>query len=517
MNQFALLKYNFRVMMLHNRLLIVFPLIVSQLTVFWLLMTKRFSIDLPAQSIEMITPILGAFLGAHLLSAEYSSRVGALLASRPVNIGKIVILRVLVMLSLVLGLAGLSLLAFYMGLEPFNVTPFILACIPSTLFLTLLALTFATLFRHALAGFGVAALYWAFDLIPGAPLNPYLSLKSLASFYSVLAIPDRQAFMQEWWIAKIALLIGAVLLYFFHSKIVFSLGAPLSLRLRRRAAFCAAALPLLYLFSGAAVKMSYGYSHRGKLAPNDLAWFRYQFASYGPIPMASLFGSDFTSYLGQGANLWRISEGEDTDLMGDNAKHINDLHGILRRHPNSAWSPSAAEAIARLEGHLQKTPDEAIALYRSITERDPKSPYLGYAFRQTALALAEAGRADEAHTAYGELLEKVPDTEFSSEALRFQIEWNRKKGRLPDAIRLAKQWTVSAPLQDRFQAWFKLAEIQKEAGDLKGAKQSATRISTALKEYREALDSKTISLLPNQLNLRDADARKAEALIRELK
>lgn len=504
-------------MMLHNRWLIVFPLIVSQLTVFWLLMTKRFSIDLPAQSIEMITPILGAFLGAHLLSAEYSSRVGALLASRPVNIGKIVILRVLVMLSLVLGLAGLSLLAFYMGLEPFNVTPFILACIPSTLFLTLLALTFATLFRHALAGFGVAALYWAFDLIPGAPLNPYLSLKSLASFYSVLAIPDRQAFMQEWWIAKIALLIGAVLLYFFHSKIVFSLGAPLSLRLRRRAAFCAAALPLLYLFSGAALKMSYGYSHRGKLAPNDLAWFRYQFASYGPIPMASLFGSDFTSYLGQGANLWRISEGEDTDLMGDNAKHINDLHGILRRHPNSAWAPSAAEAIARLEGHLQKTPDEAIALYRSITERDPKSPYLGYAFRQTALALADAGRADEAHTAYGELLEKVPDTEFASEALRFQIEWNRKKGRLPDATRLAKQWTVSAPLQDRFQAWFKLAEIQKEAGDLKGATQSATRISTALKEYREALDSKTISLLPNQVNLRAADARKAEALIRELK
>ena len=504
-------------MMLHNRWLIVFPLIVSQLTVFWLLITKRFSIDLPAQSIEMITPILGAFLGAHLLSAEYGSRVGALLASRPVNIGNIVILRVLVMLSLVLGLAGLSLLAFYLGMEPFNVAPFILACIPSTLFLTLLALTFATLFRHALAGFGVAALYWAFDLVPGAPLNPYLSLKSLASFYSVLAIPDRQAFVQNWWIAKIVLLAAAILLYFFHSKIVFSLGTPLSHRLRRRAAFCATALPLLYLFSGAAVKMSFGYANRGKLAPNDLAWFRYQFSSYGPIPMASLFGSEFTSYLGQGANLWRLSEGEDTDLMGDNAKHINDLHGILRRHPNSPWAPSAAEAIARLEGHLQKTPDEEIALYRSITERDPKSPYLAYAFRQTALTLANAGRADEAHSAYAELLQKVPETEFASEALRYQIEWNRSKGMLPEATRLAKQWIAAAPLQDRFQAWFKLAEVQKQAGDLTGAKQSAKQISITLREYRQALETKTISLLPNQVNLREADAKKAEALIRELK
>lgn len=91
-----------------------------------------------------------------------------------------------------------------------------------------------------------------------------------------------------------------------------------------------------------------------------------------------------------------------------------------------------------------------MALYRSKAERDPKSPYLSYAFRRTALTLADAGRADEAHAAYAELLEKIPDTEFASEALRFQFERNRRKGMLPEAALLAKRWIARAPLQAGF-------------------------------------------------------------------
>src|SRR5579871_3161591 len=136
----------------------VFPLAISQLTVFWFVLTRKFTPDLPARSVEMVTPLLAAFLGAHLLSAEYRSRIGAVLASRPVNIGRIVVMRLLVMLALVWVLALISLGAFYAGLKPYDLAPDILACIPSTLFLTMLALTFATLYRHPLVGFGVAAL-----------------------------------------------------------------------------------------------------------------------------------------------------------------------------------------------------------------------------------------------------------------------------------------------------------------------------------------------------------------------
>src|ERR1041385_4870782 len=97
MSQTTLFRYNFRVLMFNNWLLLAFPLAVSQLTVFWNILTRApstFGPDLPAQSVEMITPLLAAFLGAHLLSAEYRSRIGAVLASRPVNIGRIVVLQI---------------------------------------------------------------------------------------------------------------------------------------------------------------------------------------------------------------------------------------------------------------------------------------------------------------------------------------------------------------------------------------------------------------------------------------
>ena len=517
MKQFALLQYNFKVMMLHNKWLIVFPLVVSQLAVFWLLSTREFTLDLPAQCVEMITPLLGAFLGAHLLAAEYRSRVGALLASRPVNISKIVVLRLLVMLAFIFFLAGLTLTAFYFAKEPYTIWPNLVACIPSTLFLTLLGLTFATLFRHSLAGFGASALYWMFDLVPGAPLNPYLSLKSLSSFYAALHIPDRQTFLNEWWISKILLCLLAGLLYLYHNRIVFSLGAPQSLRLRRRAAFVALSIPILYLFSGAALRMSYGYSHRGALPPNDLAWFRYQFASYGPVPMASLFGGDFTRYIGQNSTLWRLSEEDEADLMGDNIKHKNDLHQLLQKNPNSPWAPSASEAIARLEAHLEKQTDPALLYFRQITDRYPSSPYIDYALFQVALTLAEAGKKEEAHKTYTELLQRVPNSVHRSEALKFQIDYARSQGKLDEAEKMAVLWSSSAPLLDRFQSYFLLAQIRKEAKNLNGAKQAAKEMMTSLHDYQEAISNRTLVLLPNARKIRDQDAALAQAFYHELK
>src|SRR5262249_547303 len=135
-------------------------------------------------------------LGAHLLSTEYRSRVGALLACRPVNIGRIVVLRLVVMLALVWGLALTSLLAFTFWKQPFEMTRPMFACAASTLFLTMLALTFATLFRHSLAGFGIAALYWALDLLPGPAIQPYMSLRTLTSYYMVFEFPDKQTFIK---------------------------------------------------------------------------------------------------------------------------------------------------------------------------------------------------------------------------------------------------------------------------------------------------------------------------------
>jgi len=69
--------------------------------------------------------------------------------------------------------------------------------------------------------------------------------------------------------------------------------------MRRRAMIAAVTLIAFYMVSGAALKVVYGYANRGSLAPNDVGWFRRQFLPYGPIPVASLFGSDFARYLGE--------------------------------------------------------------------------------------------------------------------------------------------------------------------------------------------------------------------------
>jgi tetratricopeptide (TPR) repeat protein len=510
MNQTTLLRYNFRVLMLNNWGLLVFPLAVSQLSVFWYVLTQRFSPALPAQSVEMITPLLAAFLGAHLLSAEYRSRIGALLASRPVNIGRIVVLRLMVMLALVWGLAALSLLAYTFWMEPFDLTPPILACLPSTLFLTMLALTFATLFRHSLAGFGVAALYWAFDLAPGAPLHPYLSLRSLSSYYAVLHFPDYQTFLASWWIAKAVLLVAALLLYLFHARLIFTLGSTYTLRTRRRALIGAAALLGFYLVSGAALKVGYGYAHRGKLPPNDVAWFRYQFAPYGPIPVAVLFGPAFTRYLGEFTNPWRLVQDEESDLLGDTRKHRRGLQEVQERMPDSLWAPSAADARARIEARRQTKPEDAVAYYRHIVERYPQSPYVDYALRQVARIFADAQRPEEARAAYMQLLQRFPNSVYRPEALRFLVETEQQAGHLPEAARWAQQWTASAPIQERFEAWIDLAEIRKAEGDLAGAKQAAQETLTAVRDFRQAVAANTVLVSPTQRTLLEQAASRAE-------
>ncbi len=498
-------------MMLNNRWLVAFPLAVSQLTVFWLVVTRRFSADLPTQCVELVTPLLGAFLGAHLLSAEYRSRVGALLACRPVNIGRIVVLRLLVVLALVWLLAMISLMAFTYGLQPFDLTKPILACIPSTLFLTMLALTFATLFRHSLAGFGVAAVYWALDLLPGPAVQPYMSLRTLTSYFAVYEFPDQQTFVKAWWISKLLLLAGALVLYIVHSRVVFTLGSPLTAKRRRQAMIAAATLIIFYLVSGALLRIGYGYANRGKLTPNDVAWFRHQFAPYGPLPVASLFGSDFAHYLGDLGNPWRTPEGEDADIMGDTDKHRRELRAIVTRSPHSPWAASAADALGRIEGHRKNSVEGNVNTYRLIVDRYPDSPYVDYALRQAAHVYMDAARPAEAEATFAELLKRRPQSIYATEALRYLVQEAQLSKRWDDAARWAMQWTTVAPVEDKFDAWIVLAQARKANGDEAGAKQAAQQTLTAVTDFRHALDAGTLSLGPTRSNVRQRAADTAES------
>ncbi len=517
MNQAALLKYNFRVMMLNNWLLLAFPVAVSQLTVFWLVLTRQFTQELPAMSVEMVSPILAAFLGAHLLNSEYRSRVGAILASRPVNIGKIVFSRLVVMLFMVWGLALISLLAYrFMG-KPFDIVPPFIACIPSTLFLAMLALTFATLFRSALAGFAVAALYWSLDLVPGAPLFPYLSLRSLAAWYAVQNNPMHQTFLTDWWIAKVLLLALSVALYLVHNRMVFSVGSALTMRSRRRSVISAGVILTAYLLSGAVLKVSYGYMHRGELSRGDLAWFRYQLGPFGPIPVEALFGSDFRAYVGDIGNPWRPSA-EEADLLGATAEHNTRLHASLAAHPNSMWATSIAYALCQLEGRNKKTPDQAVAYLRDVLQKYPYGPYVGPELRDIARIYLDDNRPDQALAPFEELLKRAPTSSCRSEAFRYLYEHAMAAGNKQEALTRAQSWAQSAPIFEEFEALFDAAQLKAELGDTAAARDLAKQAVAAAGKFDAAADAGGVTLGPKLMNdrkqLSRRIARDAERLAR---
>jgi tetratricopeptide (TPR) repeat protein len=478
-----LVRYNLRIVLSNNWWLLVFPIAVSQLTVFWTIITRKFAPQLPADSAELVTPLLAAFLTAHVMTAEYQSRVGAILASKPLNLGKVVLMRVSAVLVLVWLLELASLAAYYFGMEPYGMLAPFLASIPSTLFLSMLALTFATLFRNALAGFGIAALYWCFDLPSGPPANHFLSLRSYATFLSSSG-PQLDALVTPWWIAKVVLLAGAVALYLYHGRLVFRLGIVPPMRARRRSLGWAAALVAIYVVSGACMKVGYGYSQRGRLQPNDGTWFRQQFAAYGPIPVASVFGPAFSRYLGD-TNGWRPAADE-ADMLGDTLKHHRGLREVVDRMPDSLWAPSAAELLGRLSSRQGTTVDERVSVFQKVADRYPNSPYVDVSLREKARIYDGAEMQERARDEYEKMVALRPASVFRNEALHYIVNVDAGKGDYSSVAKWAKMWTNSAPIQEKFSAYLALAEALKSRNDTAGAKDAAKRAVDAARAYDEA-------------------------------
>ena len=483
----ALLRYNLRVLVFNNWWLVVFPIAVSQATVFWTIITNTPNEIAPVKTVETVTPLVAAFLCAHILSAEYRSRIGAILASKPIDAHKVVFWRLAAAFGLVFFLAGLSLLAFNFGLGQFDMGRAFAASIPSTLFLGLLGLLFATLLRNPLAGFAAAACYWALDLPPGPPLHPFLSLRSYTNSLIAADLFGEQPLSEPWWMAKTALLIGAGILYVAHGRALFTLGTGASTRTARRGVVLLAAIVITYILTGAFIKVGYGYANRGKLIPDDGAWFRRQFASYGPIPVASLFGPSFRAYLGSFPKIWRINADEDAQRWDDTPQHRRDLRSIVDHVPNSAWAPGAAELLGRMEEANPETLDSALALYRRIMEKYPQSPYQEQAIRGSARALSEAGRKDEAREMYESFIQRVPNSRYRTEAVRFLIESDIERGSLDSALARANEWIKIAPIQERFLAHFAVATVHQKAGRRDDAAQAAQKTLEASNAFRQAV------------------------------
>jgi ABC-type transport system involved in multi-copper enzyme maturation permease subunit len=479
-----LLRYNFRVVMFGNWWLLVFPIAVSQLVVFWNLITLRFTENLPAHAVETTPPLLAAFLSAHLLTAEYRSGIGAILASKPVDIAKVVLIRLLVVTALVWALAGLSLVAFYYGWEPYPMAPAALACIPSTLFMALLALTFATLFRNAWAGFAVAAAWWAMDLAPGVAIQPFLSLQTVSDSMVGEAVHRATVFTRYAWQPKLILLCLAAMLYFYHRRLIFTLGTQPSARQRRRALAAAVAIPVLYALSGAVLKVGYLYVHRGDLHPDDTAWIRQQLGPFGPVPVRWLFGPAFAAYVGEIPNTWRLAAGEDADVYGDTARHLHELTRLLRQRTRSIWGSNIAELYTRLAGQHVQTPQERIRLYREAVEAYPDGPHAPGLLVRIARELVETGDTVGAMDACQDALKARPNRRVAAEALRTLTALYRQAGNLVAAGDCAQKWAAVADSRQKFKALEARFDIMRDIGRTEEAREAAQAVLKAIDEFR---------------------------------
>lgn len=519
MNRTSLLRYNFRVLMFNNWALLVIPLAASQLTVFWVAITQRYTVSLPASIVELVSPLLAAFLCAHLLTAEYRSSVGAILASKPVNIGRVVFMRFAIAIGLVWVLGALSLLAFYYAFEPYSLLLPLLSLMVSSLFLAMVALVFATLFRHPLTGFGVATLYWSLDLPPGPPLNPFLSLKSLSTSYLTPGLPALDRFQELWWVAKIVLVIVAILFYKFHGRLLFTLGSPMTNLKKRRALAWVGVVLVCYMVSGATIKVLYGYSQRGKLYPNDIAWFRRQMAPFGPLPVAMLFGSNFRNYLGTIPNSWRIQQEGEADLMGDTDLHKAGVRQILESSPNSMWAASAAELQAQFLARGKRPVEEKVGYYRYILEHYGESPYKTIAHQQIARLYAEATEKDpafedQARTANEAILKGNLPGAVVADAYRFLAESDMRRKDYVSSERNARKWMETTVLHEKFMAGLFLTGLFREAGKPQEAKQAARDTLKAIADFRQAIQDRTY-LIPEPIRVRaERDASGAEGNLR---
>jgi len=361
-----LLRYNYQVLAGTGYWVIVLPVAASQIvSLYMMALASQFDAKVAMRIAELMTPILGAFLVAHSLAPEYRSGIGAVLASKPVSLYRVVALRVLLSMLGAVALVLVTLGVCSLALKPINVWVPLLMSLPGLVYLAMIALTFATVFANALAGFAVAAIPWAFDLALGFGFHPLLSLQGRR------AAMEPELMSEVWPYGKIALLVVGVALLLLHGRLLQRVCVNAERKDIARAATWTALALLLYCYSGAAVSVGYAHAHRGHLTQNDVTWLRRKLGVYGPVPVDRLFGRPFARYV-NAPKARKSSSASDVRRA--------QLEQALKRWPKSIWADGIAFALgAELE---RSDPVASADQYRRMAAQFPDSPFAPLALRR---------------------------------------------------------------------------------------------------------------------------------------
>ena len=353
-------RYNYKILLGTGYWILVLPIALSQIVTLWMMaLASDFSEESAIRIAELMAPLLAAFLAAHTLAPEYKSGVGAVLASKPLSLYRVLTVRVsLALFGGVLLTAASLFICTTLGKE-LNVPPMLLASIPGVWFLSLVALTFATMFRNALGGFAVAAGIWALDWVVGYSVHPLLSLQGYTAHVA------RDSLQGMWVTSKVALAVGGIVLLLVHGKLLPRICRPPQKADLARILVVTLVVAFLYMVSGAAMMLFYAYTNRSNLDHQDVIWLRQQLRPYGAIPIAKVFGPAFADYVAQPP---LVRPGDSPAKV-----RVEALRRTLSRYPGSIWADGIAYAIA-WDGE-KIDPLSAIDDYLAVAERYGSSPF----------------------------------------------------------------------------------------------------------------------------------------------
>lgn len=351
-------RYNYQIIAGGGYWVLAIPVAVSQVITLWMMaLSSEFSQHTANRIGEMMTPVLAAFLVAHSLAPEYRSGVGAVLASKPVSLGRVLTMRVGLGMLFALFLSLVTLQVCSIGLRPVNVFVPLAASLPAVWFLSTLGLLFATIFRNPLGGFAVALAMWCLDFALGFGVHPLLSAQGFS------AMVEKEPLTEFWVAGKTVQVVAGIILWAVHVRQLPRLCRPPEHRdVLRMVAVCSAVL-VLYGITGACTVVSYAYQRRGMLGQRDADWIRRALQVYGPLPVSQLFGPAFHAYVSVPPN----SDGQ------TRSARVRQLEQALERWPSSIWADSVAFELASQTEAVE--PQAAPAAYLSVAARYGSSPF----------------------------------------------------------------------------------------------------------------------------------------------
>jgi tetratricopeptide (TPR) repeat protein len=504
-----LLVYNIRILLGNSYWLIVTPIAAAEIVFFWNTATAGFSSAAGiARTVEMLAPILGAFLCAYAVAPEQAG-AGELVFVRPVSPEKILLLRLAAIFGFVLALFFFLLLVplfvlYRDGLADLPLLPSLLAALISMVFLSALSLAVASATRQPLLGLAVAGGYWALDLLIGSGFNPLLTMHSFADFVAARPMSDL------WWANKLLLFGLAVVLYGWNRTL---LGRPVAPRRALVVARNTALIILVvfgYLWSGAAYKVAYGLKHEAELGNQTQLWYQQQFSPYGPLPVAWLFGRAFPLYVQ--AQQGRTAAGAAS--RGFVAPvDVTRMRRVVEEYPSSIWADNAQYELARATGRRLAEQPWTIYLYRggasdpsvTVTDTDqmglvremqelakryPKSVFAPLALAHVAsaqLALLDFGGAI---ASYEQVLASYPTSPQAAEAGLALHELYAREGRLENALRAGDIAAAAARWDVRASAYFAAARTAEQLGKSEEAKERYRKARAAAEVMRRRAGSR---------------------------